>query len=445
MSVSPHSQPGALDGLRVLDFSWSVAGPIMTRNLASMGAEIIKVEWPANADPMRPALYAEGVERRGFNNGAFFSDLNVGKKSLTLNARSEEGFALALELLEQCDLVVESFSSRVFEKWGLDYETISEVNPKIVYTSMSGFGHSGPYRDRDTWGPTAQAYNGLTFMSGLPGREPAGWGWSYMDLAAGYLATVATLAAILEAETSGMGQYVDVAQVEAGIVLNGSSLLDYSVNGRGSRRPDSPSGNRSASSDPLVPGHRGETGAPYGIFPTAGSGYNDYAAITVLSDDQWNALVDAMGRPTWATDDALQDAAGRFARQDEIEKSLAAWTVGHEKYTLMRSLQEAGVPCGAVQSAEDRMDHDPQLDHRGLWPVLHHPEIGDARFQGVPFQLDQTPLFAAARWPILGADTATILGELLGYDEATVASLDQRGITWPVGMERDVTFAQPLW
>jgi crotonobetainyl-CoA:carnitine CoA-transferase CaiB-like acyl-CoA transferase len=436
---------GALTGLRVLDFSWSVAGPIMTRNLASLGAEVIKVEWPGHADPMRPALYAKDVERRGWNNGAFFADLNVGKRSLTLNARDPEGFEIAKALMRTSDVVVESFSSRVFEKWGFSPEVVAETNPRIVYTSMSGFGHSGPYRDRDTWGPTAQAYNGLTFMSGLPGIEPAGWGWSYMDLAAGYLATVATLAAVLEADTSGRGQYVDVAQVEAGIVLNGASLLDASVNGRGSRRVDSPPGNRAVWSDPRTPGHRGEVGAPYGVFPTRGGGYNDFVAISVLDDAQWTALVEVLGRPAWASDSTMTTVEGRVAAQDALEKHLTEWTLRHEKYEVMTLLQRAGVPAGAVQSAEDRMDHDEHLGARGIWPRLTHPEIGEARFQGAPFQLSDTPLRTEARWPVLGADTAEVLGELLGYDAAKVADLDRRGITWPVGTPRDVEFAQPLW
>jgi len=451
MSGSRDVQPaGALDGVRVLDFTWSVAGPVLTRNLAILGAEILKVEWPAHADPMRSAFYAADATYRGFNNGPFFADLNVGKKSLTVDVRSPEGAAVVTRLLEQCDLVVESFSSRVFERWGFGYEQLSAINPSIVYVSISGFGHSGPNRDWDTWGPTAQAYNGLTHQSGLPGREPAGWGWSYMDLAAGYTATVATIAALLSARATGVGQYVDISQIESGIALNGAAILDATVNERAFSGTDVPIGNRSVVKDAsqnggTQSGYRGDEGVPYGIYPTKGGGYFDYCAVTACSDEQWFALRRAMGDPPWSARGDLDNLSGRIESQDEIDEEIASWSMGFEKYELMEYLQGCGVAAGAVQSAEDKMESDPQLFSSNLWPYLTHPEIGRHRFQGVPFSMSPSPTRVEERWPILGSDTASILEGVLNMSAEEVADLEARGITWPAGMGRDVDYGRELW
>lgn len=441
MSDQVDHSGGALAGIRVLDFTWSVLGPTVTRTLAALGAEVIKVEWPARPDPMRTTMYRAGEQRMGLDNGPFFANLNVGKRSLTLDVRSERGREIVHRLVAASDVVVESFSSGVFRRWGLDYLRLRELNPRIVYVSASGFGHSGPYEHYDTWGPTAQAFNGLTAISGLPGHAPAGWGWSYMDVAGGRMATVATLAAIYHQMATGDGQHVDVSQVEAGLSLTGPGVLDADR-----RRADgatSPPGNRAAAGG--AHGYRGEWGAPYGAYPTRGDGHNDYCVISVLGDDEWRALRAAMGTPQWSLDPAFDTVDGRVARQDDLDEHLAGWTSAHDKYALMERLQAVGVRCGAVQSAEDRLENDPQLAHRGMYPRREHPVLGEHRFEATPIRMSETDPATRPRWPLLGEGNDYVLRELLGLSSAEIDALDRDGVTWPAHLPREIAVSRSLW
>ena len=436
---------GSLEGVRVLDFTWSVAGPTMTKILAGLGAEVIKVEWPAHPDPMRSAMYAAGEKVMGLDNGVFFANLNTGKKSLSLDARNPLGLEVVKDLVRKSDIIAEAFSAKVFENWGLSYEELSEINPRIVYISVSGFGHSGRYSAMDTWGPTAQAFNGLTFMSGLPDGEPAGWGWSYMDVVGGYTACLAALVALHHRNETGRGQYIDLAQTESGIPLNGASILDFTVNGRKTRQHGFPPGNRSVSPEDHVNAYRGDMGAPSNVYPTLGGGPNDYCAISVLSDEEWSALERVMGDPDWTQRPEYGTVQGRIDAQDLLDAAIGDWTKQFEKYELMQLLQSNGVRCAAVESPEDRMEHDPQLKHRGIFRELEHPLLGTHRFEAVPFHMSVTDPTLEAHWPILGTDNEYVFKELLRYDPAKIKELDDQGVTWPKGMPRDFTYSNALW
>ena len=442
-----ESLPGSLDGLRVLDFTWSVLGPTMTRNLASLGAEVLKVEWPRNPDPMRTVMYAAGEQNPGLDNSPFFTNLNTGKRSLTLDAKSERGREIVRALVARCDVVAESFSARVFRSWGLGYDQLAEINPGIVYVSASGFGHSGPYEHYETWGPTAQALTGVTAISGQPGQPPAGWGWSYLDTMGGALATVAVLAALNERERSGRGQYIDLSQTEAGLGLTGPSFLDATANGRTPSGATFPPGNRSVAGTgaTAVYGYRGEIGVPYNCFRTRGGGHNDFVVITVLSDDEWRRLVTAMGEPEWARAEVLADLDGRLEHQDVIDARLNEWTAAFDKYELMRRLQAVGIRCGAVQSNENLAEHDDQVRHRGLYTTLEHPLLGSRRFEGMPIASDQSRTAVRPQWPILGEGNDYVLRTLLGLADDEIDRLDRDGVTWPAGMPKDVKVTRALW
>lgn len=437
---------GALAGVRVLDFTWSVVGPTMTRNLAAMGAEVIKVEWPTHPDPMRTTMYAEGEQNKTLDNGPFFHNLNVGKRSVSLNVRSSRGMDVVHRLVEMSDIVAESYSSGVFRRWGLDYPVLRDLNPSVVYISASGFGHSGPYENYDTWGPTAQAFNGLSAISGLPGREPAGWGWSYMDVVGGGMATVAVLAALHHRERTGEGQHVDMSQVESGLSLNGPGLLHAVAEGVNLRNDAFPPGNATVlDGGTRSYGYRGEYGAPCNAYPTSGGGHNDYCVISVLSDDEWRALRRELGDPEWATDSELDSVEGRIRHQEDLDRQLAGWTGSQEKYELMARLQSVGVRCAPVQSAEDRLENDPQLDHRQLFPSMEHPILGTHRFEALPIQMSGAPSSLPERWPLIGQDNGYVLRELLGMSSDDVAGLGRDGITWPEELPRDVTVTRQLW
>jgi crotonobetainyl-CoA:carnitine CoA-transferase CaiB-like acyl-CoA transferase len=207
-------RPGPVPSLRVLDLTWQVAGPTITRILAHAGADVVKVERPGKPELMRVMPVGSSAIFDG-EGSPFFANLNAGKRSLGLDLADR---STLLQLVAAADVVVENFSSRVMDKLGLSFDDLAAANPSVVYLSLSGFGHEGPRRDYDTWGPTAQAISGCTWLSGLPGREPAGYGWSYLDYVAGYFATAGLLSALWATRRDGRARWVDVSQVECGLV-----------------------------------------------------------------------------------------------------------------------------------------------------------------------------------------------------------------------------------
>jgi crotonobetainyl-CoA:carnitine CoA-transferase CaiB-like acyl-CoA transferase len=437
----PHQ---ALAGVRVLDFSWSVAGPTITRYLAALGAEVIKVEWPARPDMMRLTMFADDIEPT-LDSACFFATVNPGKFGLSLDLKSAEGREHIESLVRMSDLVVESFSASVMQRLNLDYESLTRLKPDVIYLSMSGFGHSGRYRDYDTWGPTAQAFNGLVATSGLPGCEPAGWGFSYMDVMAGYHGAVAALMALYHQRATGEGQCVDIAQVETGLALTGPTLLEASVDGGSTDRMGVPPGNRAVWPGSVVHGQRGEVGAPYNCYATNGGGRFDYCAITILNDDQWQSLKKVMGDPAWASAPEFDTLESRLANQDRLDELVGEWASTFEKFELMRLLQDSSIPSGALQSFEEIVEADPQLAHRKVMVKGVHPRLGSRRWETIPMQLSETPPVFDAHWPLLGADNETILGSLLGLPHEEIEVLDAKNVTWPKDLPKDIPVHWSLW
>ena len=206
--------PRPLEGVRVVDFTWVRAGPWAARWLGSFGAEVIKVEWPQNMDMLRQNRFTvpEGVEP-GPNSTGQFADTNANKRGITVNVRTPRGLELVKELISVSDVVIENFSSRIMQNWGLGYDELRKLRPDIVYVSMAGFGHVGRHHHYGTMGPAAQALSGLTFLSGLPGEPPAGWGWSYLDDTGGMYGAMCALTALYHRRTTGKGQHVDLSQM----------------------------------------------------------------------------------------------------------------------------------------------------------------------------------------------------------------------------------------
>lgn len=404
-----------LAGLRVCDLTWIIAGPTCTRVLADFGAEVIRVEHQQAVDAIRLGRPIVG-DGPNLNNSGFFNYFNRNKKSILLNVRHPEGFEVLKRLIAASDVVVENFSSRVMESWGLGYEELRAIRPDIIYCSLSGFGHGGRDRDYTTWGPTAQALSGLTMMSGLPGKPPAGWGYSYMDHTAGYLAATAVMMALYHRNRSGEGQHIDLSQVEAGIVLAGTAILDYSVNGRSWRREGMPPGNRAW--EPAV--------APHNTYPCAGE--DRWIAIAVMDDGEWTALVEAMGSPEWAAEERFATNAGRLANQDELDERIGLWTTELTDYEAMQILQAVGVRAGVCQHASDKLERDPQLAARGWWHRLPHGELGESVFDGVVPVLSRTPGSLRSASPLLGEHTREVMVDVLGMSEKEYAGYEAAGV-----------------
>jgi crotonobetainyl-CoA:carnitine CoA-transferase CaiB-like acyl-CoA transferase len=261
-----------------------------------------------------------------------------------------------------------------------------------------------------------QAVSALSYISGLAGREPSGWGLSYMDNQAAYYNSTALLMAVYRRMRTGEGTEIDVSAIETGIGLVGPVLLDVTVNGRTTRREDFPTGNR------LEWPHA----APHGVYPAAGD--DRWVAIAVFDDEQWRGLVRAMGSPSWAGDERFADQERRFADQDALDAHVAAWTAGHDRHELTELLQGCGVPAGAVQDARDLNEHDPQVAAREVFFEMDHPVIGRARFEGNPMQFSVTTQDNWRSAPLLGEDNAYVLKELLGVDDDEYDELESEGI-----------------
>jgi crotonobetainyl-CoA:carnitine CoA-transferase CaiB-like acyl-CoA transferase len=428
--------PRPLAGVRVLDFTWVRAGPWATRWLGAFGAEVVKIEWPERLDILRSNrnTMPPGVEP-GPNTPGQFNDTNANKLGITLNVRTPRGLALVKRLLALCDIVMENFSSRIMQSWGLSYAEMQKVRPDIIYVSMAGFGHTGCNHHYTTMGPSAQALSGLTFLSGLPGKPPAGWGWSYLDDTGGMYGAMCALTALRHRNATGQGQHVDLAQMITGITLTGPAFLDRTVNGRQARRPGYPPGNRTVWPGTLpLPSYRGPTVAPHNAYRTRGGGYNDWCVIACFSDQEWQRLVDLMGRPAWATAPQFSGVQGRLQRQEEVDRGLEQWTQTLDKYALTEQCQAAGVRAMPVQSAQDRVVHDPQLRARGLYVKMDHPLLGQCTLQGVPFKLSKSPAGMSRPAPLLGQHTRQVMEQLLGLSPDEIRAGYADGTFWPPDM-----------
>jgi crotonobetainyl-CoA:carnitine CoA-transferase CaiB-like acyl-CoA transferase len=427
--LSAHGRPFALQGVRILDFSWFLASAGGTRMVTALGAECLKVEWKANADARLGANAPEGGRdaRRaatgpmpGLNlpeMGGHFNHKNAGKRGLSLNIRDPRGLEIARRLVRVCDVVTEGFSPGVMERWGLGYEAMKAIRPDIVYVQQSGMGANGTYGRMRTVGPIAAAFTGLSEMSGLPEpAPPAGWGYSYLDWIGAYSFAQAILAGLHHRHRTGEGQWIDASQCESGLMVCGVNVLDWAVNGREWKR----TGNRS----PCVPA------APHGAYRCAGA--DRWIAIACFTQDEWLGFVRASGLQALAADPRFATLASRVAHADALDAEVERWTATQEPYACMARLQAAGVPAGVCQTAEDRCDHDPQLAQQQWMTEVTAERIGTWPVAEMPFRLSQTPSHMGGLpvrgAPLYGEDNEYILGELLGYSTADIRTFAREDV-----------------
>ena len=403
MTTTRDGRPLPLAGVRIVDFTWIVAGPQSTRILADLGADVIRVENGSHLDSLRLSGGGSGV-----NGSGMFNNFNRNKRGITANLFHPGGRDVIERLVASADVVTENFSPGAFERMGFGWDRLRELKADVVYASASGFGHVGRDSSYVTWGPTAQAASGLTFLSGLPDQPPAGWGYSYLDHAAGYYGAIAMLLALRRRAKTGEPQRIDLSQVETGMVMAGVSILDAQVNGRPSERI----GNRLL--HPEL--------APHGAYRCAGD--DRWIAIAVESDAQWVALCDVLAAGTLAADERFAANSGRAAAQDEVDAVITAHTRRRAPSELMYALQARGVPAGVAQTTEDKMERDAQLAARGFYPTASHPELGDHRFEGLPFQLTRFGWEVRHAAPLLSAHTDEVLEEL-GFTPEQIATLHE--------------------
>ena len=373
----------ALDGIKILDLMWVMAGPASSRVLADHGATIVRVESAKRIETAR-TLQPFKDDVAGVETSALFANLNAGKLGITVDIGSDEGRATILDLVRWADVVLESFSPKAMRNWGLGYDTLREVNPRIVMMSSCLFGQSGPLSTMAGYGTMASAMSGFSGITGWPDRAPCGPYGAYTDYIAPRFSTALVLAAIDHQRRTGEGQYIDFSQAEGAIHTLAPAILEYSVNGRVWPRTGTADRNLH----------------PHGVFPCVGD--ERWIAIACENDSQRAALSAVAG--------GLDDDA------------LIAWTSVRDMDAATAELQAVGVPAHPVQNSPECFA-DQQLIHRGHFIEMPHAELGTVTIEGPRAKLSATPGYPASPGPLIGEHTHHVLTEILGYDDERFAEL----------------------
>ena len=415
MTQQTSAQPGPLDGYRVLDFGWVLAGAVPGMILADMGAEVIKVETRQRMDYMRLGRPIIGDHPDPEQN-PMFHNVNRGKRSITLNTTRPEAVELARRLASQCDVVIENFSPGVMERLGLDYETLSRDNPRLVMASITSNGQTGPLRDLRAYAPSIGALSGLDSTmgyeaSGGEGGRPLGLKHAYADLCGALHAVFAITSALHQRTRTGRGQYIDVSMLRATVATMGAGLMEYELTGR----VPQPRGNY----DPVM--------APYGNYPCQGD--DEWVSVAVRTEEEWRGLVNAMGSPAWADEPIFASRYSRLNHRRELDARLSEWTKAQTAWDATELLQANGVAAFPVLDAEGRL-FNPHFQERGLYSEIEHPALGAEPVFNLMWQLSRTPPRIRRHAPLLGEHNNEVFCGLLGLQEAEVSRLQEEQVIW---------------
>ncbi len=380
-----------LDGVRVADFTWVLAGPFATRMLGDLGADVVRIQNEERATIVNSPDFP------------YYFVWNRSKRSASIDMKHPDALAAVRRLIENCDILIENYSAGVLDRWGLDWETVHRWNPRLVYVTMSGCGHDGPWRHVISYAPTVHAVCGITHLTNFEDRGDVGSGFSLNDHLAGFAAAVTAMAALHQRDRTGTGQKVDMAQLEVGTYCIGPAVVEYLATGIA---PE-PHGNRDGLVDHV----------PNEVYPTT----DGFLAVTITRDEQWPALIAEVGDPT-LSDPAYLTEEGRRAGREHIDLSLARWAAGQTAQGAMEALQERGVPAGRVQDAAELATEDPQHEARGFWIDRDHPVFGPRRTDTFPALVDGQRLEARLLSPAyIGEHNFEVWTELAGFDPDEVA------------------------
>jgi crotonobetainyl-CoA:carnitine CoA-transferase CaiB-like acyl-CoA transferase len=404
---------GPLTGLRVLDLSRVMAGPWCAQLLADLGAEVIKVERPHVGDDTRhwgPPWFTDGadVETR---ESAYYLSANRGKQSITVNIADPEGRALVREMAARCDILVENFKTGDLAGKGLGFEDLRQVNPGLIYCSITGFGQTGPMAEDLGYDYLIQAQAGLMSITGVPDGEPGAGpqrvGLATADLTTGMNAAVAILAALHHRDQTGEGQFIDMALLDVQVSWLANQAQNYFCSGQ----------------TPARTGEYHPNLAPYQPFPTK----DGKLIIAVGNDGQFQRLCDALDLPDLASDTRYATNPGRVQHRVELVEALKVATRIKTTREWTTALRKLKVPCGPIQTI-DEVFTDPQVLARNMVVEVEHPELGTVPTVANPIKFSSTPLTYHKAPPLLGEDTVAVLSNLLGFDETRIAELKSRGV-----------------
>ena len=396
------SAPAILDGVRVLDLTRIVAGPWCTQTLADLGAEVLKIERPkAGDDTRRMGPFLHDEHGRPTDDSALFIACNRGKQSVTIDFSRPAGADLVRRLAQQCDVVIDNFKSGGLKKLGLDGDSLRALKPELIACSISGYGHDGDAAGRAAYDFIMQGRAGLMSTCGMPDGPPTRTGMPITDLFTGLYATIAVIGALLHRQRTGEGQSIDLAMVDASVVVNlhfaTGYLMGHGVPGR--------MGNR----NPLA--------APSDVYRVR----DGHCIVASGNDGQFRALCQVLGHPEWAEDPRLASnplrVANRAVLDDRLVPAIATWKLS----TLLSALDEAGVPAGPIQSM-DQVFADPLVQQRGLAMTVPHARAGTVPAVRSPLRFSATPVQHGGP-PVLGQHTASVLADWLGLDQAALDAL----------------------
>ncbi len=405
--------PGALSGLHVLELGSGAAGPVASRYFAEHGATVIRIESSKRPDFLR-ILWLTPDSPYGLDGSPMFILLNPGKKSVAINMKESDGVALVRRLVEWADIVSENFAPGPMERWGLDYAGVRAIRKDSVMVSACLFGQTGPQRAYPGFGGQGSAISGFNHVTGWPDREAHGPSHTITDSLSPRYVALAAVAALIERERSGEGQYIDLSQIEAAVYSQSETMVRYSGNGEVVGRR----GNRD---DPA-----GSHAAPHGVYPARGD--DRWIAICAHTATDWDALRRVIGDPSWTDDERFASLEKRREHEDALDERLAAWSAQFDAHELMARLQHAGVGAGVVQTTADLI-MDPQLAHRGHFETLRHVHLGELAFERSGFRLSHSAAGYRHAGPNLGEHTEEVLREILGLDAAEIARLRAEQVT----------------
>lgn len=394
--------PGALEGIRILDLTRVLAGPYSAQILADMGADVIKIEQPNRGDDAR------GMGPYQNEESIYFITNNRNKKGVTLNLKAPKGKEIFLDLVRNADVVMENYRPGTMEKLGLGYDVLKEINPKIIYGSISGFGHYGRYTKRPGYDIIAQAMSGLMSTTGWPTSGPTRTGTPLGDVLAGLWQAIGILGAIQARNNTGLGQKVDIALVDSAVATMGNINMLYLSEGR----------------IPGRIGNRYESAYPYDSFTcTDGS-----CVVGVANNKLWHLFCDIMEQPDLAEDEKFCNVPDRVENHDELHKIVSEWAAVHTVTEVVDSCLNAGVPAAPIYDTA-QVKADPHIaGDREMFVEQDHPKAGKVVVTGSPLKMSGTPVDLTAPAPTLGQHNAEVYGEVLGLDAKQVAALKSEGI-----------------
>lgn len=400
----PAGAPTALQGIRVVDFTHFIAGPLATMMLADMGADVIKIEPPERGDELRyypPAV--PGLQAQG---GPFVWS-NRNKRSLALDLKAPGAIALARELIAQADVVVENFSTGVMQRFGLDHESCRKLNPRLVYCSVSAYGREGPFADRLGFDPVVQAESGFVSMNGYADRQGVRASSAVMDISTALMVGNAILGALLARERQGEGQFVEVALFDTGVLMTGWATMQHLVTGQ----------------EPQRHGNTSVDTCPSGVFQAQDKAFY----INCGNDKIFQRLaLQVLERPDLANDPVLKERDGRNARRDALFAELNAEFARQPWAHWQQRMRAAQIPCGEVRTVGEAI-RSPEAQARRLVTRIPHPAIGQVPNIASPIRYARTPLVDPVPAPGIGQHTAEVLRDVLGYGEERMAELARAG------------------